>query len=227
MLISNAERKMLRLNLQFFGDDGNGDPAGNPNGDPASGDPAGNPQEPPAAEPLTAEAIEKLVQSRVDKITAELGKKNSTLQKELEKLKREKLSEEEIKKLEIADKEKALTEKENALLERENRLYAIKAIKEIGLDDGSQNSLDLVDFVMATDEDTIKERVTAFKALVDRFVTAKVDETFKANGRVPNGGNGGGNGGNDPKSNIAVELGKKAAEVAKKSNEILEHYYGG
>ena len=133
------------------------------------------------------------------------------------------MSDDEIKKLELADKEKALTEKEGALLERENRLYAIKAIKEIGLDDGSQNSLDLVDFVMGADEDTIKERVTAFKALVDRFVTAKVDQTFKANGRVPNGGNGGG----EKTDNIAVELGKKAAETAKKSDEILKHYYGG
>lgn len=175
---------------------------------------------------LTTEAIEKLVQSRVDKITAELGKKNSTLQKELDKIKREKLSEDEIKKLEIADKEKALTEKEQALLERENRLYAIKAIKEIGLDDGSQNSLDLVDFVMGQDEETIEKRVKAFKSLVDRFVTAKVDQTFKANGRVPNGAKSGG-GTEQQETNIAAVLGKKAAEQQKQANDILKHYYGG
>ena len=176
--------------------------------------------------PLTTEAIEKLVQSRVDKITADLGKKNSALQKEIDKMKREKLSEDEIKKLEFADKEKALTEKEQALLERENRLYAIKEIKEIGLDDGSQNSLDLVDFVMAKDEETIKERVKAFKSLVDRFVTAKVDQTFKANGRVPNGAKNGG-GAEQQETNIAAILGKRSAEAEKNSNEILKHYYGG
>lgn len=176
--------------------------------------------------PLTTEAIEKLIQSRVDKITADLGKKNSILQKELDKMKREKLSEEEVRNLEIADKEKALAEKEQALLERENKLYAIKAMKEIGLDDGSQQSLELLDFVMGDNEKTIKERVKTFKSLVDRFVTAKVEQTFKANGRVPNGGTNS-NGGEKAKNNIAAELGKRAAETAKKSNEILNYYYGG
>lgn len=169
--------------------------------------------------PLTIEAIEKLIQSRVDKITADFGKKNSTLQKELDKMKRKKLSEEEVRNLEIADKEKALAEKEQALLERENKLYAIKAMKEIGLDDGSQQSLELLDFVMGDNEKTIKERVKTFKSLVDRFVTAKVEQTFKANGRVPNGGTNS-NGGEKAKNNIA-------AETAKKSNEILNYYYGG
>lgn len=176
--------------------------------------------------PLTTEAIEKLIQSRVDKITADFGKKNSTLQKELDKMKREKLSEEEVRNLEIANKEKALAEKEQALLERENKLYAIKAMKEIGLDDGSQQSLELLDFVMGDNEKTIKERVKTFKSLVDRFVTAKVEQTFKANGRVPNGGTSS-NGGEKAKNNIAAELGKRAAKTAKKSNEILNYYYGG
>lgn len=175
--------------------------------------------------PLSMEAIEKLVQSRVDKITADIGKKLAEKQKELDKVKREKLSDEEIKKLEIADKEKALTEKEQALLERENRLFAIKTIKEIGLDDGSQQSLDIVDFILSDTEEKITERAKAFKGLVDRIVNAKVEQTFKANGRVPNGG---GKYNEDTKdNNIAVELGKKAAETAKKSNDILNYYYGG
>lgn len=170
----------------------------------------------------SAEALEKLVQSRVDKITAELGKKNSTLQKELNKVKREKLSDEEVRKLELADKESELAEKERELTERENRLFAIKAIKEIGLDDGSQQSLELVDFVMAGDEEAITERVKAFKSLVDRFVTAKVDETIKSKGRIPNGGSVGGK--QSTENNIAADIGKRAAETAKRSNEILKHY---
>ena len=178
-----------------------------------------------AGSALDMEAIDKLVQSRVDKITAELGKKNATLQKELDKIKREKLTDDEIRKLEMADKEKALSEKEQVLLDRENRLFAIKAMKEIGLDDGGKNSFDLVDFVMAGDEETITERVKAFKGLVDRFVNEKVEQTFKANGRVPNGG---GKANTETKENtFAAEIGKRAAETAKKSNEILNYYYGG
>ncbi len=175
--------------------------------------------------PLNTEAIEKLVQSRVDKITAELGKKNATLQKELDKVKREKLSDDEVRSLEMADREKALLEKEQALTERENRLYAIKAIKEAGLDDGSQQSLDLVDFVLGADEDTINGRVKAFKNLVDKFVAAKVDQTFKATGRNPNSGGKASDA--QPETSIAVSLGKQAAERTKQSNDILKHYYGG
>lgn len=177
-------------------------------------------------EPMTAEAIEKLVQSRVDKATAKFGKEKADLQKELDKIKREKLTDEEVKKLEIADREKAITEKEQALLERENRLFAIKAIKEAGLDDGSENSLELVDFVMSNDEAEIKTKVEAFKSLVDKFVSSKVDETFRANGRTPNG-SGKGSNGDDKNTSIAETLGKQQAERQKQSNDILNYYYGG
>lgn len=176
---------------------------------------------------LSMEALDKLIQSRVDKITADLGKKNATLQKELDSLKKAKLTDEEIKNLEIADKEKALTEKEQALLERENRLYAIKAIKEAELDDGSDLSLELIDFVMGEDEKAIDERVKSFKSLVERFVTAKVDATFKANGRTPSGSGKSGNSTEDKKPNVAAELGKAKAEQQKKSNDILNYYIGG
>ena len=174
---------------------------------------------------LSAEAIDKLIQSRVDKITAELGKKNSNLQKELDKLKKEKLSDEELRQLEIADKEKAMAEKEQALLERENRLFAIKTIKEIGLDDGSDTSLQIVDFVMSDTEENITEKVTAFKNLVDKLVSERVNQTFRENGRIPNGAGQGGT--NKNENNIAERLGKVRAEQLKKSNDVLNYYLGG
>lgn len=174
---------------------------------------------------ILSDEVKKHIQSEIDKGLAEERKKNANLQKENEKLKKEQMTAEELKKYEAEKREKELTERDIALTERENKLFAIEAIKEIGLDDGSKQSLDLVDFVMAADQSTITERVKAFKALVDRFVEAKVNETFKANGRVPNGGNS--NNGETKKDNIALQLGKQAAETAKKSNEILKHYYGG
>lgn len=169
--------------------------------------------------------VKKHIQSEIDKGLAEERKKNANLQKENEKLKKEQMSAEELKKYEAEKRDKELTERDKVLTERENRLFAIEAIKEIGLDDGSKQSLDLVDFVMAADQSVIKDRVKAFKELVDRFVTSKVNETFKANGRVPNGGNS--NNGDTKTDSIAAKLGKQAAETAKKSNEILKHYYGG
>lgn len=175
---------------------------------------------------LSTEALDKLIQSRVDKSTAELGKKIATLQKENETLKKQNMTVEQIREQEAKDRDKELADRDKALTERENRLISIEKIKEIGLDDGSQLSLELVDFVMAENEEAITARAKAFKSLVDRIVAAKVDETFKANGRVPNGG--GKNGEEAKKENsFAAELGKKAAETAKKSNDILKHYYGG
>lgn len=229
MYISNTERALLRLNLQFFGGDsgdgGNAEGGANANngganeGNTANGENEGNGG-------ITTEAIEKLIQSRVDKSTADFGKKIAALQKENEKLKQANMTAEQIREQELADREKAFTEKEKALLERENRLYAIKAIKEIGLDDGSQQSLELVDFVMSDSEDTIKERVKSLKNLIDRLVTSKVNDTFKSNGREPNGGKGG-EGGDDKELNFAEKIGKNKAEQAKKSNDILAHYLNG
>lgn len=177
------------------------------------------------SEPLTTEAIERLIQSRVDKSTSELGKTIATLKRENEKLKKDSLSAEELKQYEISTKEKELAEKERALLERENRLFAIKAIKEIGLDDGSEKALSLVDFVMGDSEDVITERVKAFNDLVQTFVNSKVDEKFKSIGRTPNSAPTNVN--ERKESNVAEALGKRRAEQNKKSNEILNLYLGG
>ena len=76
---------------------------------------------------------------------------------------------------------------------KENRLLAIKSIKAAGLDDGSDKALELVDFIIADDEESINNRVKAFGNLVKRFVEDKVNKTFKDNGRNPNGGNLNGN----------------------------------
>lgn len=175
---------------------------------------------------LSTEAIEKLIQSRVDKANANLGKEIAALRKENEKLKKDSMTAEEVKQYEISEREKTLAAKEKDLLDRENRLFAIKAIKEIGLDDGSERSLALVDFVMADEQDKITERVKAFNALVQGFVSAKVDEKFKAIGRTPNGA-AAQNTDTKKETSIAESLGKRRAEQAKKSNDVLNMYLGG
>lgn len=134
------------------------------------------------------EKIEKLVQAKVDRITSKLGKEKADLQKELDKLKREKLSSEEIKQLEIKEKEKALAEKEKSLLEKENRIYAIEAIKKADLDDGSTLSLEVVDLVLAENEEKIDARIKTLGSLVNKLADAKVEKKFKTNGRIPNSG---------------------------------------
>ena len=146
------------------------------------------------------------------------------MQKQLEALQNEKLTDDEKKQKELEAEKKAVAEREKALQEKENRFTALKLIKEAELDDGSEKSLEIIDFVMAENEDKIKERVTSFKNLVDRLVAAKVEQTFKQNGRVPNGGNNGGAGGDNKENGFAAKLGKEAAERAKQSNDILKQY---
>ncbi len=170
--------------------------------------------------------IEKLVQARADKLTAESGKKIAALQKELENLKKANMTAEEVKKLEMSQKEEELAEREKMILDKENRLTAIKAIKAAGLDDGSDMSLELVDFVIADTEDAINNKVKAFGNLVKKFVKSEVDKTFKQNGRSPNAG---ATGTDDGKGNnsLADRLGKERAERQKKSNDVLNFYTGG
>lgn len=167
--------------------------------------------------------LDKLVNAKAERLTAEMSKKNSELEKELAKLKKEKMTADELKQFEISEKEKTLAEREKMLLDKENRLIAIKAIKEAGLDDGSDISLELVDFIMADNEDTIKSKTKTFSELVKKFVAIEVDKTFRKNGRNPNISNVG----ESKKSNgIAETLGKARAEKQKQSNDILK-YYGG
>lgn len=221
-------RNILTPNIQLFGESGdNGatNDAGNDPANTATGDNATK-EAPKQETTLLTDEMKKHIQSEIDRGLAEERKKNATLQKENEKLKKEKMSADELKKYEDEQKDKQLTERENALTERENRLFAIEALKEIGLDDGSKQSLDLVDLVMAGEQDAITERVKALKAVVDRLVTAEVDKTIAANGRVPHGANIG-NGGETKDNNIAVELGKQTAKSNAQSNEVLKHYYGG
>ncbi|MDD6988763.1 DUF4355 domain-containing protein [Ruminococcus sp.] len=157
--------------------------------DPEPKDPDPEPQDP---EPLDYDKIEKLIQARVDKQLAAERKKTVDLKKQLERLQKSKLTDDELKQVELDEKENAIAEREKAITEKENRLFAVKAIKEAGLDDGSDTSLSLIDFVMGADEEEIKEKVKSFKELfekaVDEKVNAEVEKRFGAGGGTPKKG---------------------------------------
>lgn len=200
---------------------------------PANGTPAAEQQTNTSAGTQAAEQptsdnskLESLIQSAVDRATNKLGNENKQLRKQLEALQKEKLSDDEIKDLELKEREKTLADRDKALTEKENRWIAMKAIKEAGLDDGSDASLAIVDFVMAEDETAIKERVKAFDTLVKRIVESQVKAVFKANGRTPGVGtdtaaNAGG------ENDYATRSGKNAAAVNQKSRSTLDFYLGG
>lgn len=135
--------------------------------------------------------LEKKIQQAVDRATNKLGNDNKKLKEELEKLRKEKLTAAELKEIEDAEKEKDLAEREAAVKAAENKLYAVKAIKKAGLDDGSETALDILALVNAGDEESIDSNIKALKALVDKLVKAEVEKTFKGSGRSPEKGSSG------------------------------------
>ncbi len=86
----------------------------------------------PSKEPIDYDKLDKIIQARVDKQMAEERRKTAEYKKKLDRLQQDKLTDEELKKLEIENKEKEIAEREQAITDKENRLFAIKAIKEAG-----------------------------------------------------------------------------------------------
>lgn len=132
---------------------------------------------------LTADDIKKLIQSEVDKVRTKYSQANAELQKKYDSLKQEKLTDDERKQLEIDEREKKIADREKELNDRDHRWYALKAIKNAGLDHGDDTALELVDFVMADSEELIDKKVKTFNSLVKKLVKEEVDVTFKQNGR--------------------------------------------
>lgn len=141
---------------------------------------------------IQSNQLERFIQAKVDKYLAKERKEKAELKKQLDDLKKLKLTEDELKQLELEEKEKiiadreiTIADRENSIRERENRLYAVKAIKEAGLDTGSGTSLGLVDIVLGEDTAKIDAKVKTFKTYVEEIVDKRVEERFKANGSTP------------------------------------------
>ena len=152
------------------------------------------PEPEPKPEPIDYDKLERIVQARVDKAMAAERKEKAQLKQQLEKERKAKMTDDELKQIEIEERERTIAEREKAIADKENRLYAVKALKEAGLDDGSDLSLSLVDFVMGEDETDIDGKVTAFKELftkaVNKAVDAEVKKRFKEGGYTPKKSNG-------------------------------------
>lgn len=176
---------------------------------------------------LNNDRVKALIQSAVDREKNKIGNENKQLKKQLEALQKEKLTDDEIKDLELKEREKTLADRDKALTEKENRWIAMQAIKEAGLDDGSKDSLAIVDFVIAEDEEHIRERVKAFGALVERITAEKVKAEFKAHGRTPGVGSDTASNAGGQNESVAARMGRNAAQTAQASRAIIDHYIGG
>lgn len=135
--------------------------------------------------------ISKAIQSAVDRATNKLGNENKKLKEQLKTERKKNLSADELKQVELQEKEDAIALKEKEIKEKENRMYAVKALKKAELDDGSEEALELVDFVLGEDETAIDLRVKALQKFAQRIVKKTTDGIYKTNGRNPGKGSAG------------------------------------
>lgn len=126
-----------------------------------------------------------------EKLARQSAEENKTLREELDKLRRAHLSDEELREDDRKRKDEELTERESKLRESENRFYTVQALKKAGLDDGSENSLKLVDLITGgalQDQGGIDTRIKAVSVWLKQHDKELTDKLFKANGRTPGEG---------------------------------------
>ena len=153
--------------------------------------PEDSPEDEPPQDDLETK-IAKAVQSAVDRATNKLGNENKLLKDKLEKTRKEKMTAEELRQVELQEKEDELARQQAEIQMEKNRMHAIKALKKAGLDDGSEETLDLVEFVLGKDEPAIDLKVKALQKFAQRVAKNTTDGIYKANGRTPGKGNTGG-----------------------------------
>lgn len=176
-------------------------PADPPKDTPPKDEPPADPEDPD-------KKLEKMVQAAVDRATNKIGNENKKLKEQLEAERKKNLSADELKQVELQEKETELAQKEQEIKEKENRMYAIKALKKAELDDGSEETLDLVEFVLGEDETAIDMKVKALQRFAQRVAKNTTDGIYKANGRTPGKGNAGG-GSDNPWSKESWNLTKQ------------------
>src|SRR5690625_265535 len=81
-------------------------------------------------EPLTEEAVRKMIQSETDRVRTEYVKKLKALEAERDELKKQAMSEQERQQFEAEKRAEELEEKDRLLRQRELALYAVDALRE-------------------------------------------------------------------------------------------------
>lgn len=216
MKLNLNDKKLLPINLQLFGDGGTDGGAEGSEGTETGTD----------EQPKPEGAEKKDDKPPDDKTKTDNNKKYEAkikkLESQIEAMQKEKMSEAERKKFDDDKRAKELAEKEAALKDRENKLYAVKAIKDIGIDCGSEDLSNLTALVTVGVEgaEEIDSRIKSVKAVIDSVVQAECDRRFKEAGRTPKGAGKA----TEEENNIAKRLGARRAESDKKAKSILDYY---
>lgn len=165
------KHKLLRISMQYFAEpaaDAASDTAAEPAAEPAQIEPDAEPAPDTPAQEKTYTAAEY-----------------DALQKELDTLRKEHLSQEERTRIDLAKRENDVANREAVIRDKENRLHAISALEQAQLVGNGITSSDLIPFVMDGTTAGIDSKVKAMAALLDKRAQVEKDSIYKANGRQP------------------------------------------
>lgn len=144
----------------------------------------------------TLEEVQAMLQKEGDRRVSEALKKaerkNAEKMKEAEKL--AKMNADEKFQYELEQREKAIAEKEKALALAENKNAASKILADKGI------SLELVDFIIAEDADTMKSNISLLEKAFKQSVKAEVEKRL---------------GSSTPKQNLPLDRTLTKADFAK------------
>jgi len=126
--------------------------------------------------------IDKIAQSREDRVRTQYSKQVKDLQKEIEMMKKEKMSENERREYEAQQLKEALETKERDLTRREMELLSVKKLEE------KQLPVSFVEFVIGENEETTLKNIESMEKVFGEAVKSAVDVKMKAYGREPHKG---------------------------------------
>lgn len=164
---------------------------------------------------MTEEDIKKLIQSEADKVRTEYAKKLRDREDELEKIKREKMTDEERAKADLDKAQKDLADKEAELQAREVALHTFDQLKTKEL------PLDFKEFVTGKTIEETDALIEKFSGLWAKGLKEAVDKRFKEGGREPQGGKGGATGTVNPWKKETLNL-TKQAEILKSDPALAQ-----
>lgn len=128
---------------------------------------------------LTAEELQKKIQSEADRVATHHFKEKEALKLELDNLRKRQMSEEELKKFERKQLEEKLTQKERELNDKEISIKARDLLTSVNL------PLTFVPFVKGETVEETELRIKSFSDEWQKAISAAVDSKFKAEGRSP------------------------------------------
>lgn len=138
--------------------------------------------EAPGKTDVTEESLKKMIQSEVDRVRTSYVKEKKALEAELDALRKEKMSAEQIKDFEKKQLEERLTIKEHELNDREISIKARDLLTSEGLD------LSFVDYVKGDTLEATEKRVKSLKVEWQKAIDKAIDDKMKGAGRDPNKG---------------------------------------